>query len=889
MTRLQRGIGPVLKFFCWIFLFIYQFAQAGFVADQKSDILAYWSDSQHLKVQVPGHLLPRTGLRFFLRDQTPQNLNLELPVLSSTHDAVLLNTAAIPQSQLRELINKNLVLDVLSGSFLMFRTGIILSGLLDDLFYTEAPLGQTWSPHDVVVSVWSPTAQEMKLQLFESAEAPLPVEILPMQVNLGVWSVRIPRNFEGFYYRLQVQGFYPDLQRVVNTITTDPYSPGLSANGEKTLLVDLDSSSTKPELWDNYPLPAATKTTDSVIYESHIRDLTAHDRSVPSRLRGKYLALTIPGSTAYAHLADLQKAGITHLHLLPFNDFASVPELEKDQDVLPEHNWLAPDEAPTALARIRARDNYNWGYDPVHYLSPEGSYATDPNGVSRIKEIRKMIQTIHTLGLRLTQDVVFNHTFAADFTEFSVLHKIVPFYYHRLESKGFIANSSCCADTASENRMMERLMRDALIHWIRNFHMTSFRFDLMSFHSRETMVRLRDVIRHELKNKFGISNDAVLIYGEAWPFGSLHSRSPESAMTQLNSFGAGIGVFNDRFRDAIRGGTTNLSEPSDQGFATGLLDNFNFSPRNRNTPLNESERAQKYLHLKDVVKIGLAGNLRDFRFTEHRGTEQAAGNIHYRGSAVAYSQTPQETINYVSAHDGTTLWDAIQAKLAYRAELANPDTTEMWERVRRSQLALSFVLFGQGIPFIEAGSEILRSKNGDVDSYDSGDFYNAMELNKTTNHWNRALPPEWKNGSEWGFWHARITDSGLSPSASDLSETYELFKAMLKLRKRHPEFRMEDLSQIQQRLAFLDVSYTDAAILPLSLKNKTGKELLVVWNVARTPKQWQDRILYAKIWQVSPELTKQNTPWLQDISLTSSTLSLPPLSFVVLEQQSDYR
>lgn len=879
----------MLKFYCCFFLLITPFMQAAKLPEQKFDILAFWSDSQHLKVQVPGHFLPRTGLKFYLREQTPQNLDFELPVLSVSGDVVVLNTSTIPLLKLREFVNKNLVLDVMSGSFLMFRTGIVLSGLLDELFYSEAPLGQSWEKFEVLVSVWSPTAQDMKLQLFDAADAELPIMILPMLLQNGIWNIRLPKTYQGFYYRLEIQNFYPHLQRVVNTFTTDPYSPGLSANGERTLLVDLDSEQTKPEFWDNYPLPTATKVVDSVIYESHIRDLTARDSNVPKPLRGKYLALTVPGSKAFAHLADLKNAGITHLHLLPFNDFSSVPELEKDQEVLPEHNWGAPDEAPTALARIRARDNYNWGYDPVHYLSPEGSYATDPNGFHRIKEIRKMIQTIQTLGLHLTQDVVFNHTFASDFSDYSVLNKVVPFYYHRLDSKGEVANSSCCADTASENRMMERLMRDALTHWIRNYHITSFRFDLMSFHSRETMLRLRDIVRAELKTKFDISNVAVLIYGEAWPFGSLNSRSPETAMTQMNSFGSGIAIFNDRFRDALRGGTTNTSEPSDQGFATGLLDNFNFSPRNRNTPLNESDRFGKFLHLKDVVKIGLAGNLRDFKFTEHLGTEQSAGNINYRGAPVAYSQAAQETINYVSAHDGTTLWDAIQAKSAYQTELANPHTTEMWERVRRSQLALSFVLFSQGIPFIEGGSEILRSKNGDVDSYDSGDFYNAMELDKTSNHWNRALPPEWKNGSEWNFWHARISDSRLSPSASDLNETFVLFKTMLKLRKRHPEFRMDELNSIQQRLAFLDTEYTDAAILPMSLKSKDGKELLVVWNVARTPKLWQDRILYAKIWKISSELTIQNTPWLNDVRLTSPALTLPPLSFVVLEHQSEYR
>ncbi len=494
-----------------------------------------------------------------------------------------------------------------------------------------------------------------------------------------------------------------------------------------------------------------------------------------------------------------------------------------------------------------------------------------------------MIQSLHQLGLQVTQDVVFNHTFAADFTDKSVLNQLVPFYYYRLESKGLIANSSCCADTASENRMMEKLMADSLRHWIKYYHMTSFRFDLMSFHSRETMIRLREIIRNSVQENFGFPADSVLVYGEAWPFGSLHSRSPETAMTQKNSFSAGIGVFNDRMRDALRGGTTNLAELSDQGFVTGLLDHFNFSPRNRNSPVNSGERVEKFLHLKDVVKIGLAGNLRDFHFKEHWGSEQTGGNIQYRGSPVGYAETPQETINYVSAHDGTTLWDAVQAKSAYRSEWANPNTAQLWERVRRHQLALSFVIFSQGVPFIEGGTEILRSKNGDVDSYDSGDYYNALDFSLKSNNWNRALPPEWKNGSEWGFWSPRISDKSITPGFTEIQGTLSLFKAMLQIRSHYKLFRMTSLAVIQQQLEYLDTP-SDTSVLSLRLSEPGGKSLLVLWNVARDPKTWTHPVLHSGGWAPVPQLTDQNTPWLKEISIVADSISLPPLSFVVLER-----
>lgn len=874
-----------------LLLFNFIFSNIAFALNKNSsqlDVLAHWIDSQHIAIQVPGHIMPRNSLSFFLRDHaSPSNYNIELPALSYSNDWIILNTSSIPLLQQKELISKTaLVLDVMSGNFLMHRTGIAMTGILDDLFYTDTPLGQIWKETEVEIKVWSPTARQMILHLYDSAESNNPISSISMSSRSGIWSARLPSKFKNHYYLLEVLNFFPQLQNYLTVFTTDPYSPGLSADGKKTLLVDLDDPATKPTQWDEYQLPTPIKTIQSVIYESHIRDLTTNDSNIPNKLQGKYLGLAAETSQAYQHLKSLKSAGITHLHLLPINDFATVPENFADQEILPDHNWISPDEAPTALARIRQNDNYNWGYDPVHWLSPEGSYATDANGITRIVEIRKMIQSLHKMGLHIAQDVVFNHTYASDFTDKSVLNKLVPLYYYRLHSKGVIASSSCCADTASENRMMERLMNDSLKHWIRYYHITSFRFDLMSFHSRETMIRLRDSIKAELNKDFGFSADSVLIFGEAWPFGSLHDRAPDFAMTQKNSFGSEIGIFNDRLRDALRGGTTNLTELSDQGYATGLIDNFNFSPRNRNSPVNQNERHEKFLHLKDVVKIGLAGNLKDFRFREHWGSYQTGGSINYRGSPVAYSESPQETINYVSAHDGTTLWDAIQAKLPYRSEWSNPPTTLLWERVRRHQLTLSFILFSQGIPFIEGGSEILRSKNGDIDSYDSGDYYNALNLNLDNNHWNRALPPEWKNGTEWNFWSLRIADKSINPRPQDIQETKNLVDTMLKIRSHYDAFKLESLSSIQEHLSFLDESFTaDSELLPMSLTHSNGQAILVVWNMSRYEKTWQHPVLNNSKLQVATELNSQNTPWLKDVIIAKSLLKLPPLSFIVLVKQ----
>ena len=827
----------------------------------SANIRAFWTDSQHISFRMPSDLIMRKDLKFFLHLQTPENFEHELSAYSYSPEQIVLNTSSLDLVLLKKLMSQPLVLDVMSGNFLMLRTGIALGGVLDDLFYTDTLLGQSWSADGVTLRLWSPTASNVRLIFYGDV-----TETLPMTALNGVWSYRLPLSAKGRYYKFEVTNFFADLLAYQTLNVTDPYSPALSADGKKTLLIDLNDAATQPPGWLQAKVPSALNK-DAVIYESHVRDLSANDLTLPARLRGKYLALAEKSSLVYGHLQQLAAVGVTHLHLLPLFDFASVPEVEADQAVLPDHKWSSPDEAPKALERIRSDDNYNWGYDPVHWLAPEGSYATDPDGLSRVYELRKMIMALQGLGLQITQDVVFNHTYTSDFSDTSVLQKIVPFYFYRLTDDGFVAQSSCCSDTASERRMMEKLMADSLKLWIEQYKITSFRFDLMSFHSRETMMRLRDLVRGELHKKFGLLPEQVLIFGEAWPFGSFFEKWPGLAMTQLNSYGSEIGSFNDRFRDAIRGGTTSLSELSDQGLVTGLQDHFNHSPRNQNTPLSENDRLQKFLHLKDVVKIGLAGNLRDFRFVEHLGSTQTGGSIFFKGAPVGYAQGPTESISYVSAHDGVTLWDALQAKLPYHSEWAAPATASLAERVQRHQLALSLVLLSQGVPFIEGGSEILKSKNGDVDSYDSGDFYNALNLDLNTHNWNRALPPQWKNISEWPFWKDRISDKTLTPGAPEIQNTFNFTKTLLGLRKKYSNLKLGTLDKIQSGVRFLDTDVaTDPSLLPLLLDQK----LLIVWNFSRFEKNWRHPVL--------------NITWTSELGPLpdAGQLVLPPLSLTVL-------
>jgi pullulanase len=670
--------------------------------------------------------------------------------------------------------------------------------LLDSVFSYDQCLGICDSSKKSVkkLKIWAPTAKSLKLFLPEPQCNSRSNQSFA-RIEGGAWEIELDPKWMGCKYLLQVDVFSPYTGKVESFKVTDPYSFALSMDSKFSVFVDMDDPRWMPKNWKTQSRPELSSRLNTVLYELHIRDFSIGDPSVPENLRGKYGAFALQNSNGVNHLQSLVAAGVTHLHLLPISDFTSVEENPNNRRE-PEIEKGLPSDSPLPqeiLSRYRALDSFNWGYDPFHYFSPEGSYAKNPEGGSRILETREMISSLHQMGFRVVMDVVFNHTFSAGLARESVLDKIVPLYYYRLDNSGQTRNSSCCSDTASERKMMEKLMRDSVDFWRVNYKIDGFRFDLMNLHSLDTMVRIRDSLRSK--------DPSIVLYGEAWNFGSLLEKD-SSAFTQTKAYGQAIGVFNDRIRDAVRGGTTDSSEKSDQGFVTGLFYDFNHEPANRNTPVDLGQQRSKLLWLGDVVRIGMAGNLRDYTFRDHLGNWVKGGDIRFKGSSTGYAKNPEDTVNYVSAHDGYTLWDALQAKLPFYAKLREPNTATIEEKVDRQILAMGIVAFSQGVPFFDSGIEILRSKSGDQNSYDSGDWFNSIDWLKQQNGWGLGLPPSFSNSGDWPFWQPRLADPKMVAGEKDIRRSERAFLEMLKIRSSSPLFRLETGLEIQSKVSFLE-------------------------------------------------------------------------------------
>ena len=363
-------------------------------------------------------------------------------------------------------------------------------------------------------------------------------------------------------------------------------------------------------------------------------------------------------------------------------------------------------------------DGFNWGYDPFHYTVPEGSYATNPDGPSRTLEFRQMVAGLNKTGLRVVMDVVYNHTTASGQDPKSVLDRIVPGYYQRLSATGTVENSTCCANTASEHAMMEKLLIDSVLTWAVDYKVDGFRFDLMGHHSRATMVKLRGELDKLTVRHDGVDGKKVYLYGEGWNFGEVADNARFQQATQVEMYGAGIGTFNDRLRDSVRGGGPFDDDPRFQGFGSGLFTDPN------GVPANAGAAAKATLLLdEDRIKVGLAGNLRDYLFTSSSGAVVKGSQIDYNGAPTGYTADPSEVITYVDAHDNETLFDALTYKL--------PVATSMSDRVRMNTLSLATVTLGQGPSFWHAGADLLRSKSLDRNSYNSGDWFNRIDFSGT--------------------------------------------------------------------------------------------------------------------------------------------------------------
>ncbi|MBL8510666.1 MAG: DUF3372 domain-containing protein, partial [Betaproteobacteria bacterium] len=455
-------------------------------------------------------------------------------------------------------------------------TGVQLAGVLDDLYAAAesvADLGVTLStqstlstqPASTRFKLWAPTARQVALCLYPSDAAPS-VNAMRFDPATGIWAATLPRHRRGNSYRYLVEVFVPGVGLVLNAVT-DPYSISLNADSKRSTIADLDDASLAPPGWRQDAAPLRVKTaTDMTIYELHVRDFSINDATVPRAHRGKYLAFTHRQSAGMRHLAALSQAGLTDVHLLPVFDIATIPETGC---VTPAISGDADSEQQQAIvSRLAAQDCFNWGYDPFHFNAPEGSYATDgADGTRRIIEFRRMVMALHQAGLRVGMDVVYNHTAAFGQHAKSVLDRIVPGYYHRRNALGAVEQSTCCANTATEHRMMGKLMIDSAALWVRAYHIDSFRFDLMGHQPRAAMEKLQARVNQA-------AGRLVPLIGEGWNFGEVADGAHFVQASQLSLNGSGIGTFSDRARDALRGGgpaDNNDSLQQAQGYINGLV------------------------------------------------------------------------------------------------------------------------------------------------------------------------------------------------------------------------------------------------------------------------------------------------------------------------------
>ena len=523
---------------------------------------------------------------------------------------------------------------------------------IDYPVYTGKDLGLTYTPTAATFKIWAPTATAAKLNIYKSDLGGTAVRSITMNKGVnGVWQITVPENLKNSYYTFQV-----NIGNTWSEEVVDPYAKACGTNGLRAQVIDLKE--TNPVGWDKDKSPnfsVANKQTDALIYELHVRDASIHASS-GIKNKGKFLGLAELGTknntgqlTGLSHIKEL---GVTHIHLLPFYDYNSV------------------DETKSAV-------QYNWGYDPVNYNIPEGSYSTNPaDGKVRIRELKELIKTMHSNGLRIIMDVVYNHTALTKNSNFNIL---VPDYYYRKRADGSFSDASSCGnETASEKAMFQKFMIESVVYWVNEYHIDGFRFDLMGIHDIQTMNMISDTL-HKIK-------PSIVLYGEGWTSSSSplpeDKRALKKNAAQLN----GIAVFSDDMRDGIKGSVFNID---DRGFATG------------NTSNSES------------VKFGVvaAGKHPQINYSK----------VNY--SKEPYTAGPAGLINYADCHDNNILWDKIE--LSFKSASAA-------ERTKMHELAYAIVLTAQGASFLHAGTEFLRTKNGVENSFDKGDIVNGIDWDLKT-------------------------------------------------------------------------------------------------------------------------------------------------------------
>ena len=672
---------------------------------------------------------------------------------------------------------------------LVAATRLQIGNVLDELYTKgdadadETALGPIYTSSGIRAAVWAPTAQKVALKLYNSSKSLASTNTMTLDPLTGVWSFDGNMSLDRQLYRYEVTVFSPVNDAIEVLDVTDPYSVSLSANGRFSQFVNLNDDDLKPEGWDTHAIPTIANFEDMVIYEGHIRNFSVRDQSTSLANRGKYLAFTEKESAPMRHLQALQEKGLTHFHMLPANDIATINEdptrTIEWTDTIGDFCALSPAaavcndntprnasfeevynsfdplrDAQALTEQIRNFDLYNWGYDPKHFNTPEGSYSSNADSVARIKEMRAMNQSLHEIGLRVALDVVYNHTNASGLFQNSVFDKVVPGYYHRYATEtGAIIRETCCDDTEPRNRMMEKFMEDSLLMWTQQYKFDSFRFDIMSQASKTTMVNLFESVK-------AVDED-MYFYGEGWGKNTEAYGDFEIA-SQFNMAGTEIGTFNDRIREAVRQGQMFVKE---------------------STPAA--------LNAQDRVKMGLAGTLSDYILKTSSGTDAETSTIG------GYAKDPADIINYVSKHDNETLWDQFNYVL--------PSDITLAERVRAQNIGIGIPIMSQGIPFLQMGGDFLRSKSMDRNTYDSGDWFNYVDFTMQTNNWNIGLPLAQDNQARWDEMRAFIFSPERAASMNEIEFAAEVFQEFLSIRSTSPLFRLTTAQAIKDRIGFHNI------------------------------------------------------------------------------------
>ncbi len=658
--------------------------------------------------------------------------------------------------------------------------------------YEGDDLGATWTAESTTFRVWAPTAAEVFVNLYTAGEGGESLGQVAMEADVnGTWVATVTGDLNGTYYTYSV-----NIQGKVAE-ACDPYARTTGVNGNRAMVIDLDS--TNPEGWENDDYVTQDSYTDAVIWELHVRDFSIDETSGMTN-KGKFLAFTeegttVPGTdikTGVDYMVDL---GINYVHLLPVYDINSVDE---------------------------TTGGYNWGYDPKNYNVPEGSYSTDPyNGAVRVNEFKQMVQSLHDNGIGVIMDVVYNHV--ADAGEFC-FNKIVPGYFSRIHDDGsYQSNSGCGNDTATERAMVSKYIVDSVLYWCEEYHIDGFRWDLVGLIDYETINAVMEAV-HEV-------NPDIIFYGEGWemcswttkdegdyasdPYSKKMTIQPNDKL--VNTEAGTFAFFNDTIRNVIHGG---VFTATDKGFVCGINDG------NRQTVIDGYMAYSKW------------------------------------GSNSERVDTPLQTVNYASCHDNYTLFDnfTVDALSLYAMDVTAENAASVASQAARyNNLAAAYYITAQGVPFIHAGEEMLRSKPKtdaegnfafDHNSYSSGDGVNSFKWGELQNELNAA--------------------------------SYDYYKGLIAFRKAHPALRMTEQSEILAAMSTLETGSGEV----VAILNKGGKvENAQILTIINTDENGLGRVALPEgEWDIYVNSSKAGT---EVIETVQGYAEVPACSVMILVQEGE--